>query len=1046
MCKPIRGALSGNQLRSKLSSSVKVRSQSSSFPDHAFTDSFKLALMSTLPYAIARSAKRTLVYGQCRRICRRRLPQPCRTFRTNAFLRASAVDESADAGQTAGHATIQKLVDEAVRKATAGLTSTHRDAEEGQAEGSPPIGDKGRLADRKYYGSWRKRASRGVQEFQMTVPEWFVNENITLWEEASSRAAPVESQEDHEVETRSTDSGSPLSQDQSISASHDVKAESESEAQASQQEESKTALLGNRYKIRDSILEEIRHMISGGLRSSSAFPSESALLSRPHLLLQSPQPGSENFLKNVVSAATASLEADLIEIDAQDMAAVAANLPDALPEQTIAAVKRLGFDTYVYEDDPDHDPGEDGTNDHEAMDDATEAPMESHERPVPAKVPTLNLGNLKPLQQMIQVWLPQRKSGHGTTQNIPRNGHPSIADFFTSTNGITTPQGAVQQDFIHVLLRAFLDAPHLKRRKEIMRAGEQSKAGNSNLAHPELPRSLVVHIRDYLEISATSIGAGVLDKIHAAVDAKRRDGQPVLIVGTTASTDLFPESISEEGFKAIQMGNDSDRFRTIVTMCANEDAEGLFIEDASKRTVRINFRNVQAVVNDLYPEAASRLQSSQTPEAELQTLEQSDFDLTKGVWPLEKVQRLVTLAYGVTKPEQRIDAAAILRARTVIHDSDREKMVWASSQEKTIYPSDFPSVVPNVQEETRKAVLKNSDRYEKKLMTGVVDANKIKTSFADVHVPPSSIEAVKTLTTLSLVRPDAFSYGVLATDKIPGLLLYGPPGTGKTMLAKAVAKESGATVLEVSGSEIYDMYVGEGEKNVRAIFSLAKKLSPCVVFIDEADAIFGARSGGINRRSHRELINQFLKEWDGMNEMSTFIMVATNRPFDLDDAVLRRLPRRLLVDLPSEKDREAILRIHLKDEVVEDDVSLSDLASRTPFYSGSDLKNVAVAAALACVREENEAAAKHVGVAPYEYPSKRTLTREHFESALAEISASISEDMSSLKAIRKFDERYGDRRGRKKRSGGLGFGTQKESDLERDKLDGGRVRKLELAV
>lgn len=237
------------------------------------------------------------------------------------------------------------------------------------------------------------------------------------------------------------------------------------------------------------------------------------------------------------------------------------------------------------------------------------------------------------------------------------------------------------------------------------------------------------------------------------------------------------------------------------------------------------------------------------------------------------------------------------------------------------------------------------------------------------------------------------------------------------------------------------MYVGEGEKNVKAIFSLAKKLTPCIVFIDEADAILGARSGGSNRTSHRELINQFLREWDGMTETSAFIMVATNRPFDLDEASLRRLPRRLLVDLPVEKDREAILKIHLKDEVLDPEVSLSQLASQTPFYSGSDLKNVAVAAALACVREEFEAAAAHAkdttNAEIYQYPAKRTLHHRHFTKAMDEISASISEDMGSLSAIRKFDEKYGDRRGRRKK-GGYGFKTVTESDKANS--DAARVR------
>lgn len=237
------------------------------------------------------------------------------------------------------------------------------------------------------------------------------------------------------------------------------------------------------------------------------------------------------------------------------------------------------------------------------------------------------------------------------------------------------------------------------------------------------------------------------------------------------------------------------------------------------------------------------------------------------------------------------------------------------------------------------------------------------------------------------------------------------------------------------------MYVGEGEKNVKAIFSLAKKLTPCIVFIDEADAILGARSGGSNRTSHRELINQFLREWDGMNEMSAFIMVATNRPFDLDEASLRRLPRRLLIDLPQEKDRDAILKIHLKDEMLDSEVSLPQLASQTPFYSGSDLKNLAVAAALSCVREEFDAAASNTKNAAnsekYEYPEKRVLHPRHFTRAMEEISASVSEDMGSLSAIRKFDEKYGDRRGRRKK-GGYGFKTV--ADSEKLGSDSARVR------
>lgn len=232
------------------------------------------------------------------------------------------------------------------------------------------------------------------------------------------------------------------------------------------------------------------------------------------------------------------------------------------------------------------------------------------------------------------------------------------------------------------------------------------------------------------------------------------------------------------------------------------------------------------------------------------------------------------------------------------------------------------------------------------------------------------------------------------------------------------------------------MYVGEGEKNVKAIFSLARKLSPCVVFIDEADAIFGSRHSHSARTTHREIINQFLKEWADMNS-TAFIMVATNRPFDLDDAVLRRLPRRILVDLPTMEDRHEILKIHLASEALGPSVSLESIAKQTTLFSGSDLKNLCVSAALSCVKEENAmaASAKAKGE-PFKFPEKRTLEERHFTKAMEEITASISDDMSSLTAIRKFDEKYGEKSGKKKKRANWGFGAGDQSDQR----GSGRVR------
>ena len=552
-----------------------------------------------------------------------------------------------------------------------------------------------------------------------------------------------------------------------------------------------------------------------------------------------------------------------------------------------------------------------------------------------------------------------------------------------------------------------------------------TQSSPSQQSTPPLPRTVVL-IRDFKELSATLQGGQILGKLLDLVQKRRRECQEIMIVGTTASADLTPE-ISKAAIDSIQSAGSESSYRTLfVTPDRAGPSGGSFFRDEERHIRDINVRNVLSMVRRLHPTASRSLTAGELFDfaSELHSglenpVENGD---SLGTWldgqilSVDEVHRIVFTAVGGLKSEEQLGSKHIVAAMKLLEDSDEVKVEWADNERQLIKPTVVTErAKPSLSDARLKRLRKICNHHEKVLLRGVVNPESIRATFNDVHAPPETIEALKTLTTLSLTRPDAFRYGVLATDRISGLLLYGPPGTGKTLLAKAVAKESGATVLEISGSDVYDMYVGESEKNVRAIFSLAKKLSPCVVFIDEADAIFASRGSGTNRNSHRELINQFLREWDGMSETTAFIMVATNRPFDLDDAALRRLPRRLLVDLPTEKDREAILGIHLKDEQVDASVSLARLAVDTPLYSGSDLKNLAVAAALACVREENDAKAKHTGDEPFEFPEKRILVQRHFNKAMEEISASVSEDMSTLSAIRKFDEKYGDRRGRRKK-------------------------------
>ncbi len=195
--------------------------------------------------------------------------------------------------------------------------------------------------------------------------------------------------------------------------------------------------------------------------------------------------------------------------------------------------------------------------------------------------------------------------------------------------------------------------------------------------------------------------------------------------------------------------------------------------------------------------------------------------------------------------------------------------------------------------------------------------------------------------------------------KIPkGILLVGPPGTGKTLLARAVAGEAGVTFFSISGSEFVEMFVGVGASRVRDLFEQAKLKAPCIIFIDELDALGKARGAGPMAHEEREqTLNQLLVEMDGFDpRIAVILMAATNRPEILDPALLRpgRFDRQVLVDRADKIGRLAILRVHAKQVVLDSDADLEVIAAMTPGFSGADLANIINEATLLTVRRNKE--------------------------------------------------------------------------------------------
>ncbi|OCT69840.1 outer mitochondrial transmembrane helix translocase isoform X2 [Xenopus laevis] len=242
--------------------------------------------------------------------------------------------------------------------------------------------------------------------------------------------------------------------------------------------------------------------------------------------------------------------------------------------------------------------------------------------------------------------------------------------------------------------------------------------------------------------------------------------------------------------------------------------------------------------------------------------------------------------------------------------------------------------------------------YEMSIAAHLVDPLSMLVTWSDIAGLDDVITDLKDTVILPIRKRYLFENSRLLQPP-KGVLLYGPPGCGKTMIAKATAKEAGCRFINLQPSTLTDKWYGESQKLAAAVFSLAVKLQPSIIFIDEIDSFLRNRSSS-DHEATAMMKAQFMSLWDGLDtefNCQVIVMGATNRPQDLDTAIMRRMPTRFHVNQPSMRQREAILDLILRNERVDSHVDLQEIASSSDGFSGSDLKEMCRDAALLCVRD-----------------------------------------------------------------------------------------------
>lgn len=646
-------------------------------------------------------------------------------------------------------------------------------------------------AESTHYGSAAARRKRARPSVSFTssappsLPAWFVENNIilanhpevqnhaaSLATESTTKSSSVGAAAQIQLErkTESADTPQPESKEHAHGAGDDGPPASEGGAGSAKASPRKdnvecVQLSDKRYYVDHAQYQEVFTTFKGRLQAptyTANSKSQNSALAINHLTLNHTAKDADLLLDTLIKDMTTAVGADLVRLDAQDISAIIARA-DVDP---MVAQKggRLSFRVYkeIYGNDNRYQETFGVQNNEEE-----DAENEDEDREGPQGIEI-------PVGVMMGPFSGRRFQQHlsDVTRRFQSNGGGILGQLMN-----TGPNGP-ENGMFATTIESILSSPLQK---------SSSADPNDSSDSANTYRPIVIHVPNYRAIQGHRLAESFLAELIALTDRRIANGQRILIAGTDCMRDFNVQNTSYgilEEQEAKSYGSSTNI--AITSVFPDRDAELALLKDREQKLRIINVRHLWNVVQSRGVLLRGFEAGFWTRDFRAEIGEDDWKVLGEQYWPFMQIQRIAALIAGKQSQSPITEAVRTLEA------SDNSKLAWARRN--------TPDLAKEEQKEAEKPETKKlskirakATRHEKKLMSGVIEPKKITTTFKDIHIPAETVEALQMLTTLSLVRPEAFRYGVLKSDRIPGLLLYGPPGTGKTLAAKAVAKESGAT-------------------------------------------------------------------------------------------------------------------------------------------------------------------------------------------------------------------------------------------------------------